>query len=144
VVRIEYLLSFWEFPSELTDYGAKNHQSDQLWCKSPCHVSSALVFLRSWINALPWTSRPHGCWVRLRAASLPSVQVGTLLVPRRPSSFEARSKLSPQCALLPGALEAEQHFPGCPPVYSAFSSSSTVTAAFPTSPFYHILLDVAV
>jgi hypothetical protein len=27
-VRIEYLLSFWEFPSKLTDYSAKNHQCD--------------------------------------------------------------------------------------------------------------------
>jgi hypothetical protein len=81
-VRIEHLINFWEFPSKLTDYSAKNHQCGQPCCESPSHGSSASVALGSLDQ-------------HLAMDSIPSVEVGTLLVPRRLSPLEARSKLAP-------------------------------------------------
>jgi hypothetical protein len=80
-----------------------------------------------WINVLPWTPvrtvSGYGCGlrpIRLSKSVRCSCQDVRLL-------SRLHSKSPSQCALVPGALEVEQPFPGCPSVYSTFSSSLTVT-----------------
>jgi hypothetical protein len=80
-----------------------------------------------WFNTLPWTSVGtvvgYGC--RLCPFRLSNSAPCLCQDVRLLSGLDSKSlAMRPS---LPGALEVTQHFPGCPSVYKAFSSSLTVT-----------------